>query len=91
MQEFQGDLLIGGLRLQHVQVELEGDLLQSGADDANLSGHLHLTPEQVELLELNRAYRLQLDNGPAGQVILSGIVPAAEDDLLVDFQPKKPR
>jgi hypothetical protein len=90
MQEFHGELLIGGLRLQHVQVELEEDLLQSGADDASLSGHLHLSPEQVELLELNRQYRLQLENGPAGQVVLSGFAPA-EDELVADFQPTKPR
>ena len=74
MHEFQGDLLIGGERLKCVHGELEEEVPQAGS----------------HLLETDRPYRLQLDDGRAGQVFVSRIAPDGKpNELLVDFLPKK--
>lgn len=90
MHEFQGDLLIGGERLKHVHGELEEEVPQPNCKEWQLAGHLHLSPEQSHLLETDRPYRLQLDDGRAGQVIVSRIAPDGKpNELLIDFLPKK--
>lgn len=90
MNEFQGDLLIGGERLKHVHGELEEEVPQPGCKEWILAGHLHLSPEQSQLLETDRPYRLQLDDGRAGQVVVSRIAADGKPDaLLVDFLPKR--
>lgn len=86
MQEFHGDLLIGGMRLQHLHGELQEEQHKRGSKDWALSGHLHLTPEQLKHLELNREYRIQLDDGRAAQVVILKIEPD-RDEALADFAP----
>jgi hypothetical protein len=86
MHEVDGDLLIGGERLRHVHIELEAEIQEPGSKDWILAGHLHLTPEQGERVQTDRPYRLQLDDGRAGQVIVCKITPDGQpDDLLADF------
>ncbi len=85
MQEFHGDLLIGGMRLQHLHGELAEDVRKRGRDWF-LSGHLHLSPEQLRHLELNREYRIQLDDGRAAQVVILRIEPD-DNEALADFAP----
>jgi hypothetical protein len=88
MHEVDGDLLIGGDRIKHVHVELEEELPQPGSRDWILAGHLHLSPEQSELIQTDRPYRLQLDDGRAGQVVVSRISANGQPhDQLVDFHP----
>ena len=88
MHEVDGDLLIGGARLKHVHIELEEELPQPGSQDWILAGHLHLSPEQTEQIQTDRPYRLQLEDGRAGQVIVCRIAPNGQPhDLLVDFHP----
>ena len=89
MHEFQGDLLIGGMRLQHLHGELEQEQPQRGSKEWTLSGHLHLSPEQLKLLELNREYRIQLDDGRAAQVVILRIDGEQADDALADFAPSQ--
>ena len=89
MHSAQGDLLIGGDRIKHVQVELEDEQQEAGSREWVLAGHLHLTAEQSKLVETDRPYRLQLADGRAGQVVVSRIAADGKpDDLLADFQPK---
>jgi hypothetical protein len=88
MHAVDGDLLIGGDRIKHVHVELEEELPQPGSRDWILAGHLHLSPEQSELIQTDRPYRLQLDDGRAGQVVVSRISANGQPhDQLVDFHP----
>ncbi len=90
MHEFQGDLLIGGQRLKCVHGELEQEQPLSDSKEWILAGHLHLTAEQSQLLETDRPYRLQLQDGRAGQVVVSRIAADGQpDEKLVDFQPKQ--
>ena len=90
MQEFEGDLLIGGDRIKHIHVDLEDEQPQDGSREWVLTGHIHLTPEQSQLVETERPYRLQLADGRAGQVIVSRIAANGKpDDLLADFRPKQ--
>jgi hypothetical protein len=87
MQEFQGDLLIGGMRLRHIHGELEQEQPDGSAHEWMLTGHLHLSPEQSRQLETDRRYRLVLEDGRAATVVLSRITPEKPDELLVDFEP----
>lgn len=89
MHEAEGDLLIGGDRLKHVHVDLEDEHPDGNSREWVLAGHLHLTPEQSKLVETDRPYRLQLDDGRAGQVVVCRIAQDGKpDELLADFQPK---
>ena len=90
MQAAEGDLLVGGARIRHVHVDLEEEQRQTGSADWALAGHLHLTPEQSQLVETDRPYRLQLADGRCGQVIVSRIAANANpNELLADFLPKR--
>jgi len=90
MQALDGDLLVGGARIRHIHVELEAEQPQPGSAEWVLSGHLHLTEEQCQLLETDRPYRLQLADGRCGQVIVSRIAADGKpNELLADFLPKR--
>jgi hypothetical protein len=90
VHESHGDLLIGGDRLKHVQVDLEDEQPQAGSRDWVLAGHLHLTAEQLKHVETDRPYRLELADGRAGQVVVSRIQADGQpNNLLADFQPRQ--
>jgi len=89
MQALHGELLVGGARIRHIHVDLEAEQPQPGSREWVLTGHLHLTTEQSQLLETDRPYRLQLADGRCGQVIVSRIAADGKpDELLADFQPR---
>ena len=89
MHQFQGDLLIGGARLRQLHVELEQELPEPNSREWHLSGCLRLSPEQSLFLETDRAYRLLLSDGRAGQVVFSRISPHENrQELLASFLPK---
>jgi len=86
----EGDLLVGGARIRHLHVELEAEQPQPGSGEWVLSGHIHLSTEQSQLLETDRTYRLHLADGRCGQVIVSRIAADGKpDELLADFQPRR--
>ena len=89
MQEIKGDLLIGGMRLTHVHGELDEGEPQLDSGDWVLAGRLHVPTAQFEMLEIDRPYRLQLEDGRAGQVVVSRIDRPQDDRVLVDFQPRQ--
>jgi hypothetical protein len=90
MHEVDGDLLIGGERLKRVHIELEEEQPQPGSREWILAGHIHLTAEQSQQLETDRPYRLLLDDGRAGQVVLYRIGPDGKpEEVQADFQPKQ--
>ena len=92
MHALDGDLLIGGDRLKHLHVELEEELPQPGSREWILAGHLHLTSEQSQQLETDRPYRLLLEDGRAGQVVLYRISPDGKPtEVQADFQAKGPK
>ena len=69
MADIHGQLLIGGLRLKDVEGTLE---LEPDAESrSHWSGQLLIDAEQGGLLETERPYRLELDDGRAGQVIVA--------------------
>ena len=87
MHEFDGDLLIGGLRLKHVHGELEKDEPLPNTSDHLLSGKLNVDEAQKELIECGRRYRLQIDDGPAGPVVVSRINDGQDHSLTLEFEP----
>jgi hypothetical protein len=87
MHEFFGDLCIGGLRLKHLHGELDQDTPLEGSSDWLLAGRLSIAPSQQELLQFNRLYRLQLEDGRAGAVVVSRIESDKSDELTVEFHP----
>jgi hypothetical protein len=89
MREFNGALLIGGMRLRDVHGELEDEAPRDDSHDWRLAGRLRLTSEILDLIELNRQYRLQLEDGRAGQVFVWRIERPGEDQVLVEFHPNQ--
>jgi hypothetical protein len=76
MQRFHGSLLIGGMTLRN----LAGLLVQDpDAGPARWWGECTVEAEQAEYLETNRPYRLVLDDGRAGQLVVIRVAEQAED------------
>jgi hypothetical protein len=86
MREFEGDLLIGGITLRHIHGELEVEQPTRGSRDWQLSGRMNIEPQELTLLELGRPYRLELEDGHAGQVVVSHIDGVGAKQALVEFQ-----
>ena len=60
---------------------------QPGSRDWILAGHLHLSPAAGGAVQTDRPYRLQLDDGRAGQVVVCRIAADGQpEDLLADFR-----
>lgn len=90
MQFFHGDLLIGGATFRRLHGQLKLEEPSPDSTDWQLAGRLELTRRQVECLELNRQYRLELEDGRAGAVVVSR-VDASEIGAVVDFEPPRRR
>ncbi len=73
MRDFEGSLLIGGLILKQLHVELIEDQPDGDASEWLLTGRLTLDPQEQELLQVGRRYRLQLPDGRAGQVLIANM------------------
>ena len=96
MQKFDAALLLGGARLKHVHGELETDQPLVGTDDHLLTGRLSVEPAQKALLEVGRRYRLAIDQGPSGPVVVSRIDDHDQQEVVLEFEPpttdlQKPR
>lgn len=89
MARFHGDLLIGGMTLRHLHVDLEQDRRKRGSKDRLLAGRFEVDDGQQGLIQVGRPYRLQLEDGRAGQIIVSEIDPGGEPVLLVRFEPQR--
>jgi hypothetical protein len=51
---------------------------------------MNIEPQELTLLELGRPYRLELEDGHAGQVVVSHINGAGAKQVQVEFQPRTP-
>jgi hypothetical protein len=95
MHDFEGDLLIGGMKLSHLCGELEMESHDDLSQDWFFSGRIKLPPEDREFLQLGRLYRLELADGRAGQVIISRLEPCDNEHVVAEFlpqnSPNKPR
>lgn len=95
MQDFDGSLLLGGMKLEHLHGELEQELPDGESNDWLFAGTVELEAGDSEFLQLGRRYRLELADGRAGQVIISRLLPERDARILVEFQPQntpnKPR
>lgn len=89
MHEFEGDLLIGGMRLSHLHGELELETHEESAFEWDFSGRIVLTPEECQCLECQRRYRLQLADGRAGLVVLSRLDSLDDAHVVAEFVPYK--
>ncbi len=87
MSEFDGDLLIGGLRLKQLHGELDQDLPQDGSADRLFAGRFRLESGQQDLLEAGRRYRLHLADGRSGPVVVSQIRVQPDQQMVVEFSP----
>lgn len=87
MSGFEGDLLIGGMRLQNLQCELEEEWPEAQSDDWLLAGRLCLCADEQNLLELGRRYRLQLQDGRGAEVVISRIDSGESDRIVAEFKP----
>ena len=67
MSEFHGNLLIGGMTLKHLSGSLDEE---PPAENAGWHGELSIEPQQAEMIQSGRPYRLELDDGRAGKIII---------------------
>jgi hypothetical protein len=95
MHGFEGHLLVGGMKLEHLQGELEQELPDGETSDWLFAGRVTLLSGDREFIQLGRRYRLELVDGRAGQVIISRIEPEEASQVVAEFQPmntpNKPR
>ncbi|MSR57361.1 MAG: hypothetical protein EXS05_06790 [Planctomycetaceae bacterium] len=70
MSEIHGRLLIGGMTLNDLCGVVE---LKKDCACAEWCGHLLIAPAQNQHLEAGRRYRLELDDGRAGQVVVTSV------------------
>ncbi len=68
MVEIRGRLLIGGMVLRNLEGRLDHETLDP---ESEWAGYLLVDPPQHECLETGRPYRLELDDGRAGQIEIS--------------------
>ena len=88
MHGFDGNLLIGGMKLEHLHGELEQELPDTETTDWLFAGRVTLQPGDMDLLQLGRRYRLELTDGRAGQVIISRLEPNPDRNIVAEFQPQ---
>jgi len=70
MSEIHGRLLIGGMTLK----DLYGAVtLNSECPTSAWCGHLLVDPAHIEYLETGRSYRLEMDDGRSGQIVVSRV------------------
>ena len=83
MSEFHGNLLIGGMTLKN----LSGELDEHGPfPAAPWRGELIVDPRQSEFLQSGRPYRLELEDGRAGMIVITRIENVAgEANLHAEF------
>lgn len=67
MSEFHGNLLIGGMTLKNLTGSLDEE---PPAENAGWHGELSIEPQQGELIQSGRPYRLELDDGRAGKIVI---------------------
>ncbi len=70
MGEIRGRLLIGGMVLRNLAASLDQGVLDS---EPGWTGSLLIDPPQQECLQLQRPYRLELDDERAGQIEVTQI------------------
>ncbi len=88
MRDFEGELLIGGMTLKHLHVELAEGQPHNNSHDYLLYGRLTLAPQEREMLEVGRRYRLQLDDGRAGQVVIESMNRYGHS-VVAEFRPQQ--
>jgi hypothetical protein len=89
MHGFDGNLLIGGMKLEHLHGELEEELPDVESSEWFFAGRVILAPVDCECLQLGRRYRLELADGRAGQVVISRLEPTDEQNVIAEFQPQR--
>ena len=88
MHDFEGDLLIGGMKLSHLSGELEMESLDDLSHDWYFAGRIKLLPEDRDFLQLGRLYRLELADGRCGQVMISRLEPIDNEHIVAEFLPQ---
>lgn len=70
MSEIHGRLLIGGMTLKDLCGVVE---LQDECSCSPWCGHLLIDPAHNEYLETGRVYRLEMDDGRSGKIVVTRI------------------
>jgi hypothetical protein len=91
MQEVDGELLIGGARLAPLHCELDEDQCAGHAHEWKLAGRIRLPSEELQQLELERTYRLQLADGRAGQIVVTHFAKENGNATVAEFHPPHAR
>lgn len=88
MERFHGTLLIGGMALESLDGELDGD---PEHETGQWMGRFTLDRSEARRLQTGRPYLLELADGRSGQVIVSRMeTPVGHLRLLVEFDGTSP-
>lgn len=79
MSNVHGRLLIGGMTLKDLYGVVE---LRDDCGCAQWCGHVLVDPQHNEYLESGRPYRLELDDGRSGQIVVRRVECALGQKLL---------
>ena len=89
MEEIHGNLLVGGMTLKNLYGVIENGLA-SGAQNI-WHGRISLNRTDQGCVQIGRRCRLELDDGRAGQVVVSRINNSDEHlKLLIEFEGASP-
>jgi hypothetical protein len=87
MAEIHGKLLIGGLALKDLDGILDDDT-EDGSD--GWRGRLMVDQSTGPLLEVGRDYRLELDDGRAGRVVVLGVGELKGAKIRIEIEGRSP-
>lgn len=89
MEEIHGNLLVGGMTLKNLCGIIDNGVA-SGADNV-WHGRISLNRTDKNCVQIGRRCRLELDDGRAGQVVVSRIDNSDEHlKLLIEFEGATP-
>ena len=87
MEAVHGELLIGGMTSNEIDGEI--DELNSGetCNSPEWHGRVSVAPDQLSQLETGWLYRLELDAGRSGQIVVSEMhVESPGNTLVLEFE-----
>lgn len=84
----EGDLLIGGMTLRRLPCEIQNETHIESSRDWRFAGKLVIDVLHKPMLQLGRLYRLQLNDGRAGQVVLARLGADDSAHCVAEFQPQ---
>ena len=91
MESVHGNLLLGGMSLDDIDAVLESDMGEDLTASAHWCGHAAVDTSVAHCLETGRRYRLELDDGRTGMLVIREMhLGDSCNDLVLEFEGRSP-